>query len=369
MPQTWTAEGLRATFDAPAPLTVGIEEEVFLVDPETHALAPAAASVLARLPQDGRFKLELPAAQLELVTPPCSSVPDAIAALRAARGELAAVATALGAGMHPFAPAEGALNAGERYARTEREYGPVARRQLVASLQVHVAVGGADRSLAVYNALRAYLPELAALAANAPFYEGRDSGLASVRPKVSEGLPRQGVPPPLASWEAFADELTWGVAAGALEPPAAWWWELRPHTAHGTLEVRVPDTQITLEHAGAVAATAHALVAWLAGRFDAGEPLSAAADWRIAENRWSACRHGVEGSMADLRTGARTATRERLNALLAALAPTAARLGCADELAEAHALVEANGALRQRAVFAEAGMCGLTEWLTGCFCG
>ena len=147
----------------------------------------------------------------------------------------------------------------------------MARRQLVCALQVHVAVGGADRTLAVYNALREHLPELAALAANAPFHAGADTGLASIRPKISEGLPRQGIPPAFASWDELAAELRWGTTAGALPELALWWWELRPHLSHGTLELRVPDAQTTVAEAAAVAAVAHALVVRLAERHDAGE--------------------------------------------------------------------------------------------------
>ena len=130
-----------------------------LLDPETLDLAPVAPEVLARLGGDPRFKLELPASQLEIALPPARSVAGAGArSWRAARRELARAAEGLalvaGAGLHPFAPAEGAMNAGERYERIVREYGSVARRQLVFAFQVHVAVGGADRTLAVYNALR-----------------------------------------------------------------------------------------------------------------------------------------------------------------------------------------------------------------------
>ena len=145
----------------------------------------------------------------------------------------------------------------------------MARRQLVCALQVHVAVGGADRTLAVYNALREHLPELAALAANAPFHAGADTGLASIRPKISEGLPRQGIPPAFASWEELAAELRWGRTAGALPELALWWWELRPHLSHGTLELRVPDAQTTIAEAAAVAAVGQALVVRLAERHDA----------------------------------------------------------------------------------------------------
>jgi carboxylate-amine ligase len=364
---TPTAADLRAAFDAPEPLTVGLEEELMLLDPETLDLLPRAAAVVEPA-GDPRFKLEMPAAQLELSLPPAPSVPAAIAELAAARRDLAAAAAPVGrlaaAGVHPFAAPIGELNAGERYALTEREYGDIARRQLVCALQVHVAVGGADRSLAVYNGLRPWLPLLAALAANAPFYDGRDTGMASIRPKIGEQLPRQGIPPAIASWDAFAEALGWGAASGAVPDARRWWWELRPHPAFGTLELRVPDAQSTVEDAAAVAALAHALVGWLAARHDAGEPLETADTWRLEENRWSAARRGMDAELADLATGGRTPARERLAALLAELAPVAERLGCAAELATVERLAAGNGAIRQREVAAGGGgVRAVTAWL------
>jgi carboxylate-amine ligase len=352
---------LRAAFDAPVPPTVGLEEELMLLDAATLDLAPRAPEVVAALAGDARFKLELPAAQLEIVLDPARTVAEAAAALRVARRDLAAAVEPMGlrvagAGLHPFAATEGALNAGPRYEATEAEYGAIARRQLVFALQVHVAIRGADRALAVYNALRSYLPELAALAANAPFYAGRDTGMASVRPIISENLPRQGVPPALTSWEAYADALRW------VEDPGRWWWELRPHARHGTLELRVPDAQATVEDAAAVAAVAQALAVWLAERWEAGEALRVHDTWRIEENRWSAARWGVEGDLRDIDTGQPRRARERLHALLDELDPVAARLGCADELAVARALVERNGALRVRAA-ADGDVRAATRWL------
>ncbi|MBX5443089.1 MAG: YbdK family carboxylate-amine ligase [Solirubrobacteraceae bacterium] len=343
------AAALRAAFAAPAPPTVGLEEELMLLDAATLDLAPRAPELLERLGGDPRFTLELPAAQVEIVLPPARTAGEAARALRAARADLAAAAAGLGlrpagAGLHPFAAAEGPLNPGARYEATAREYGRVARRQLVFALQVHVAIRGADRALAVHNALRTHLPALAALAANAPFHDGRDTGMASMRPLVSQQLPRQGVPPALPSWEAYADALAF-VAAGT----GRWWWELRPHPEHGTLELRVADAQATVAEAAAVAAVAHALAVWLAERHDAGERLPVHDAWRIEENRWSACRWGVEGELRDLDAGGRPVrTRDALHALLDALEPVAVRLGCAGELAGARALVERNGALRVR---------------------
>jgi glutamate---cysteine ligase / carboxylate-amine ligase len=335
-------ESLRASFDAPAPMTIGVEEEVMLLDPVTLDLAPRAREALAALGGDPRFTLELPAAQLEIVLPPVATVAEATAGLAAARRDLVA---ALGgdlrvaaAGVHPFAAPLGVLNAGARYERIAALFGDVARRQLVFALQVHVAVRGADRALAVHNALRGELPLVAALAAHAPVHAGRDTGLASVRPSISELLPRQGVPPVLESWEAYATRL------GALPDPALWWWEVRPHPRFGTLEVRVPDSQATVGEAGAVIAVVHALVARLAERFDAGETLPAPPVEEVERDRALAARHGVDGPL-----------RERVLALLAELEPAAARVGCAAELEGARRLVERPPAQRLRAAFAERG--------------
>lgn len=367
------ADALRAAFEEDRAMTVGLEEELMLLHPETLDLLPRAGELLARADGDARFKLELPAAQVEIVTPPAATVAEAAAELAAGRRDLSTVATGVGrlagAGAHPFAAAEGALNGGVRYERTAREFGPIARRQLVFGLHVHVAVSGAERALAVYNALRSHLPELAALAANAPFHEGRDSELASIRPKLAEGLPRQGVPPTIESFEALAEALRWGAAAGVLPDRAQWWWEARLHLGYGTVEVRVPDTQTTVAETAAVAAVVHALVATLAERHDAGERLEAAPTWRIAENRWSACRHGLEGTLADLRSGEARPTRERLRELLDEIEPAARRLGCAVELGQARALARENGAQRQRARAADGDLRALAAWLSERFLG
>jgi carboxylate-amine ligase len=355
---------LRAAFDVAAPMTVGVEEELMLLHPETLDLTPRAAEVLERVSGDPRFKPELPAAQLEIMLPPAATVGEVTTALSAARADLAEAASGIGvlagAGAHPFASPAGALTAGERYEVIASEYGPVARYQLVFGLHLHVAVRPAERALAVYNALRGYLPLVAALAANAPYHAGEDTGLASVRPKISELLPRQGVPPPLDSFEELEAAVRW-----ARIEPARWWWEARLHPGFGTVEIRVPDTQTTVAETGAVAAAVHALVAWLAERHAAGEQLEPAPSWRIAENRWSACRHGLEGTMADLVTGEVAPTRERLAALFDELAPVAQRIGCANELASAN--LTADGATRQRAAGRDPH--AVTAWLADRFLG
>jgi carboxylate-amine ligase len=219
----------------------------------------------------------------------------------------------------------------------------------------------------VYNAARAYLPWLAALAANAPFYEGLDTGLASVRAKIGELLPRQGVPPAFESWEAYAGALAWGATTGAFPDSSSWWYELRLHPRFGTLELRVPDGQSTVGHAAAIAAVAQALLAWLGERHDSGDLGPPAPTWRIEQNRWWACRRGVDGFMANLDTGAVRPTREWLGELLDTLEPAASRLGAADGFARVRELAECNGALSQRQAAARAGISHVPGWLASQF--
>jgi carboxylate-amine ligase len=214
----------------------------------------------------------------------------------------------------------------------------------------------------VYNTARAYLPWLAALAANAPFYEGADTGLASVRPKIGQLLPRQGIPPPITSWRSYHEMLAWGSRTFSVS--GGWWWELRLHPGFGTLEFRVPDAQTTVADAAAIAAVAQTLVAWLSSRHQAGEQLDAQPSWRIDENRWSACRHGLDGEMADLATGRRRKTRTCLAELFCALEPFATALGCEAELDGARRLAEVGGASAQREIARKSGVYGVARSLS-----
>ena len=328
-----------------------------LLDPETLDLLPACGEALERI-GDPRFRPELPAAQLELVTPVLPHADALAVALLDARctavERLDGFARLAGAGVHPFAAPEGASSAGARYAALSERYQWAARRAMTCGLHVHVAVPGGDRALAVHDALRAHLPELAALAGNAPFHEGRDTGLHSVRPKLCEGLPRQGIPPALGSWAAYRELLAWG-AAGDAFPAAELWWEVRLHPEHGTVEVRVCDQPATAGASAALAAVVQALCAWLSARHDAGELGAPAPTVRIQENRWRALRHGLDGAFLDLRTGSPEPARERVETLLCTLEPVAAGLGSGGAFAVAWTLLESTGSTCQRDIAGEAG--------------
>ncbi len=359
-------DALRMRFDRTGSLTIGLEEELMLVDAETLELLPAAERVLEQV-GDPRFTHELRLAQIEVVTPVCQSVPalgrELASARRTLLGALDAGTAVAAAGTHPFSTDWGEVARGERYRKIADEYTLMGSGNLPCGLHVHVAVGGADRSLAVYNALRSYLPEIGALAANSPFLAGRDTGVCSIRAKLSEALPRAGVPPAFQSWQLLADFLAWGHRAGFFPDMTHFWWDLRLHPGHGTIELRVADAQTRIEDAVSVAALYQSLVAWLAERYDGGEQLPVHGEARIRENAWRSLRYGVRGYLADLDTGVRVATRERLASLLTELEPTAQRLGCVTELAHAGTLLAGNGADRQRYVAECDGIRGLARWL------
>jgi carboxylate-amine ligase len=357
----------RRAFDTVAPGTLGVEEELLLVSPRTLDLVPENRRLLETLGGDDRFHPELRASQLEIVTPVCHGAGEVASVLAEARSKLVAAAAGrvaiLAGGTHPFATDWGQISDDDRYRLIEDEYLWAARRSLACGLHVHVAVGGADRSLAVFNALRSFLPEIAAVAANAPFHEGQDTGLCTVRPRLLGSLPRTGIPPRFESWQDYVELVAWGRAGGLFPDATFFWWDLRPHPVHGTIELRAADSQTQVDDAAAVAAFVHCLALSLGDRHSAGDRLPVHAGERIAENMWRAVRYGVGGTLVDLETGERQATRERIARLVDSLEATAERLGCGDELAGIRVLVAGNGADRQRYVAKREGLVGLTSWL------
>jgi carboxylate-amine ligase len=309
----------------------------------------------------------LRASQIEIVSPICQNAEEIEVALTHARRRLLhALAGRVGviaAGAHPFARDYGLLTDNDRYRMIEDEYRWAARRSVLCGLHVHVAIGGADRTLAVYNAMRSFLPEVAAVAANSPFFEGEDTELCSIRPKLLEALSRTGVPPAFSSWDEFVGFIDWGRSGGLFPDSSFLWWDLRPNVDYGTLELRAADAQTHVEDAAAIAALVQTIAAWLSDRFDRGTPPPVHASHRIAENAWRAVRSGVRGELVDLDTGKREPTRDRIGRLLETLGPAGERLGNGSQLEAVGVLLAGNGADRQRYVAERDGLNGLVSWL------
>jgi len=355
-----TRSPLRRPFDAVSDLTVGAEEELLLLDP--GSLEPAAASgwLLAELGESRMHRPELWSAQVELVTDVGDSPAAVTGDLRGARTRLAEVAAGrlriAGLGTHPLAlPAE-TFSPGDRYAQIVEQHRLGARLGALASgLHVHVAVHGADRALAVYNAMRGYAPLFTALAANAPFIAGQDTGLATVRPTLADALPRQGVGPHLPAWSDLEELVEWGRRTGAIPDPAKLWWECRLNLRLGTIEMRAPDAQSSLDDDHALIALAHALVADLCERLDGGERLPAHDTLRIQENRWRAMRFGMDAELIDLDTDRPVPAPDAVARLL----DRVARHGTPESLAHVRALAARDEPGEQRRVARLHGPAGI----------
>jgi glutamate---cysteine ligase / carboxylate-amine ligase len=324
--------------------TVGIEEELFLVDPGAgHALAPVAHHVLPRMAvAEGTAGHEAFAAELELRSPACATVADARAALAAARGAArAAGACLVGAGF-----GEGtALVPQPRYARVVDGMRGLIQRTPECALHVHVGMPDRDVALRVYNGLRRHLPLLEALAANSPWWFGRDSGLASARYAVVQAYPGRGVPRAFGTWDDYEAVCAAALRAGGVDDYTHLWWDVRPHPRLGTVEVREMDGQASLDDVAALAALVQCLARWEAERPDAPAAGSEALDW----SAFVAARDGMDGRLVG-DDGALRPARELAAATLRRLRPLARELGCAEPL-ERLASWE-GGAARQRAAVA-----------------
>jgi glutamate---cysteine ligase / carboxylate-amine ligase len=310
-------------FGESPPFSVGVEEELFVLDARTLELAPVPPGVL-----DGqRLKGELFVSMLELNTSICRDVGEALAELgelrREARRrlqehglELAAAAT------WPTGMADEQEFSPEKPLRRFAAYGgPSARRQLCSGLHVHVGVASPEECMRRLEAVLPWLPVVLAISANSPYFEGAETGLASTRAELLALLPRSGAPPAFVDYEAWAEFAEALVALGLADDLMRLWWDVRPHPRLGTLEVRMPDQPTRLEATGAFAALLQALVA-------AVEPADGHADRGLyLQNRWAALRFGLAAGLVHPEGTRVAAPADLLAELLERVAPSARRLG------------------------------------------
>ena len=251
-----------------APWTVGVEEEVMLLEPNTWNLTSRSEEVLAALPEDmiERTAAETHGSALELATDPHADVAGAAAELRHLRSELARVLEPLGmraavAGTHPFTLWEDVeVSPGARYQFLYSSMRELARREPTFGLHVHVAVPSEELAVRAYNRMRAHLPMLLALSGNSPFWQGRDTGLSSMRTPLFQAFPRVGIPAQYPSYADYVEGIDLLLRCDAFPEPTFLWWDVRLQPRFGTLEVRVMDAQTRLADTVAIVALVQCLV-------------------------------------------------------------------------------------------------------------
>jgi carboxylate-amine ligase len=285
--------------------TLGIEEEFFVVDEAGRPTAGSDELVYGAEPPEplvDRIDHELFKFVVETQTPTIERVDRAGEILRETRAALVDHAADHGlgiaaAGLHPAARWRALEHAEKpRYrSQLDRIQYPQ-HRNTTAGLHVHVGVDDADKATWVANELRRYLPPLLALSANSPYWNGYDTGLASARAKVFEGLPNTGMPTLFEDFETFRRFERRMVERDAVADRGELWFDVRPHTGHGTVEVRTPDAQAAAGRTLAFAEYVHALVVDLAERYEDGESATAIRRETLDENKWRAMRHGREAT-------------------------------------------------------------------------
>jgi glutamate---cysteine ligase / carboxylate-amine ligase len=355
-------EDMGGAFGSREPFTVGVEEELFLVDPATGRQANASDAVQERLgPVRGTVERELHACQVELITDVCRSAGEAVGVLAdLRRAVLETGAGLLGSGTHPSA-AEGdaEITDKRRYERIHELLGDAVATP-VGGLHVHIGMPDAETAIRAFNGLRRHLPLLQALAANSPFRHGRDTGLASAREVTVRGWPRSGVPRAMRDFADFraATEL---LTRAADVPDYTWfWWKLRPHPRLGTVELRALDAQGPLEDTAGLIALAHCLARHEAEADPQPDPPAEV----LEEGAFRAARFGVRARLPDP-DGRLRPVSELLEAALELAHVHAGELGCADDLDRLPSLLaRGGGAGRQRDAYAIAGMDYLLREMT-----
>ncbi|MGB0543402.1 MAG: carboxylate-amine ligase [Longimicrobiales bacterium] len=346
-------------------LTLGIEEEYQIVDPETGELRSYITQVLD---SDGQItiegiKPELHQSVVEVGSRVCSTpteIRDEVVRLRRAVIELAAKdgLAVLAAGTHPFSSwMEQEITPLERYLGVEQDLQDLARKNLIFGMHVHVGIEDRDFLIDAMKVSRYFLPHILALSTSSPFWMGRSTGLRSYRSVQWRNFPRTGIPPTFSSYDEYEHIVRSLVNANAIPDASKIWWDLRPHHLYPTLEFRLCDICTRIDEAVCIAAIIQALVAklWKLRRDNMTfrvYPLSL-----IEENKWRAVRYGVSGNLLDLGKETERPARELLEELIGwFLDDVLDDLGSRAEVEYAHTIFErGTSADRQLAVFEETG--------------
>ena len=349
----------REQFEQAGDFSVAVEEEFAVLDPETLSLTNRFEELQAAAkdtPLEEHLVGELIASEVEIRTGRCADFEEAASLLGQRRQQLFELADGLGialaaTGTHPWSPwRDQRIIDTPHYRRNDDLLRYVVWRNNTFGLHVHVGIRGADRAVAVTNALRNVLPELLALSASSPFVEGINSGLHSARSQIfTRMFPRCGVPDAYGGWDGFERYVRFLYDTGSIDEHTQLWWSVRPHLGFPTVEIRIADAQPDIGEARSLAAFAHALAVRIAHALDEGEPLPDYPHRLIEENLWRAIRYGLSGELIDLATGDVRPARAHLERLLEWVAPAAEEIGAAPYLT----IPTANAAERQIARHAE----------------
>jgi carboxylate-amine ligase len=341
-------------------MTVGVEEELLLVDSRTRRTAPRAAAVLAhapmrQLPIGATLQRELQSSQVELATGVCTNLGVLRQQLLAGRQLLAVAARRedamlISSGTPVLASAHPPVTTGTRFEAISDIYQGQAAKYQSSGCHVHVGVPDRETAISVINHLRPWLPTLLALSVNSPFDDGSDTGYGSWRTLEQAGYPGSGIPPWFSSVSAYDQQVERLVTAGVLVDPTMTFWLARPSPRFPTVEVRVADAASTADEAVLQAALTRALVRTALADIAAGHPAPAIGDQVVAAALWSAARYGLAGPGVDPEFGKQVPAEDLVARLLDRVAPALDETGDWERVQQAvkDLLAQGTGAERQR---------------------
>ncbi|MFD2119919.1 glutamate--cysteine ligase [Streptomyces cirratus] len=354
--------GLRGLNGGTAPLTVGVEEEFLLVDARTFRVVPAAPLILATAGGHAhQLHAEGTRYQVELSTPVADSAVTLREELAALRRTLARAARAHGcrlvAAPSPIVAVQGPLHLTDdepRQREQHRRFGSLTETLVSCGRHIHIGTLDVDTAVAVSNRVRPWLPTLIALAANSPFWGGRDTGHSSWRAMAWSGWPSAGLPPHFASTAHFRRSVQTLLRSGAALDTKMVYWDLRPSGNWPTLEIRAPDMSSDIDSAVLQAELGRALVATALHEIAEQRPDPPLRDEVLRLARWRAAHDGLEGFGLDPYTGVELPAADLAEALLDLVAPELAAYGDLDHAAKtmARLLRDGSGAHRQRRAYA-----------------
>ncbi len=343
-------------------LTIGIEEEYQLVDPESRQLTSYVQEFLdqGRLVLEDQIKPELMQSQIEVGSRICHSIGEAREEVERLRRAVAEVAAGHGlvvaaASTHPFSSWKTQeISEGERYTKHVEKLAELARRMLIFGMHVHVGIADRELLIDVMDQSRYFMPHILALSTSSPFWHGRETGLKSYRSIVFENLPRTGLPPDFSSWSEYARFVDILLETDSIDEPTKIWWDMRPHPRFPTLEFRVADICTRVDETLCIAALLQAIVAKLILLRQRNQSWRRYRHHLIAENKGRAVRYGVEGRLIDFGRREAVPIAELIEELLGWLDEVVDDLGSRREVEYARTIVEGGtSADRQLAVWRE----------------
>ncbi len=354
----------KMVFRSNASPTVGIELELGLVGKDSMALVSGIEPLLKQLGADDSspFKQEVMQCYIEVISGVCNNIDEARTDLTGKLQILEKAADEIGMNLwwgstHPFSKwQDQKVTDTPRYHNLIDLLQEMARRMVTFGLHVHVGVDSGDKAIMICDRIMQHLPTLLSISCSSPFWNGRNTGLQSMRSKMLEGLPTAGLPPLMRNWSEYVWLVRHMIDTGFINTIREIWWDVRPHNNFGTVEVRVCDMPGNLEDVLAIAALIQCLVKGLSDLIDNGAYQHDCHPILVQQNKWRAARYGNAATLVDTYEYTGRSTTTAVEKLIDRLAPTAVTLGCSSYLEHVRKMAAGpNWSKRQLLILDETG--------------